>query len=89
MGTPAFVQNNGWSSPVAPFIAYPVQNVAWWNGDEPPPYQSRTMVPTDQLMLGPSAPRGTGPAPVPVISPPVPTTGPLPVRDWFNLLRRG
>lgn len=86
----ANVQNNGWSSPVAPFITYPVQNVAWGNGEEPPPYQSRTMVPTDQLMLGPAAPRSAGPpAPISVIAPPVPSTGPLPVQDWFNLLMRG
>lgn len=83
----ANVQNNGWSSPVAPFITYPVQNVAWGDS-EPPPYQSRTMVPTDQLMLGPSAPRSAGPpAPIPVITPSVPPTGPLPVQDWFRLLR--
>lgn len=94
----ANVQNNGWSSPVAPFIAYPVQNVGWGKGDEPPPYQSRTMIPTEQLMLGPSAPRsGMVPAPapartltpVPLALPPIPPTGPIPVQDWFNLLLRG
>lgn len=93
MGTSPVVQNNGWSSPVAPFITYPVQNVAWGDS-EPPPYQSRSMVPTGQTMLGPSAPRGAGPpapapAAVPVSAPPVPPTGPLPVQDWFNLLMKG
>lgn len=92
MGIPAGFQNNGWSSPVAPFITYPVQNVAWGDGEEPPPYQSRTMIPTGQLMLGPSAPRSAGPpapAPIPIVSAPVPPTGPIPVQDWFNLLLRG
>lgn len=93
MGIPAGVQNNGWSSPVAPFITYPVQNVAWGNGEESPPYQSRSMIPTGQLMLGPSAPRSAGPPPpaasVPITPPLIPPTGPLPVQDWFNLLMRG
>lgn len=92
MGIPAGVQNNGWSSPLAPFITYPVQNVAWGSAEEPPPYQSRMMVPTGQTMLGPSAPRSAGPpapAPVQVTPPLTPPTGPLPVQDWFNLLMRG
>jgi hypothetical protein len=90
---PAGVQNNGWRSPVAPFITYPVQNMGWGKGAEPPPYQSTKMVPTGQMMLGPSsrpvAQPPTIPAPVPVVPPPVSPTGPLPVQDWFNLLMKG
>lgn len=79
--------SGGWATPTPPYITYPVQNVGWGDGEEPPPYQSRTMVPTEQLMLGPSAPRSAGPpGPLPLIVPPVPSTGPLPVQDWFDLL---
>lgn len=79
---------NGWATPVPPFITYPVQNIAWGDGEERPPFAPAKLVPKDQAMLAPPAPAASSspaiPAPAPALIPP---TGPIPVQDWFNLLR--
>lgn len=79
------VLGNGWATPVPPYITYPVQNVGWGDGWEPPPYAPARMVPADQA----PAPAPVRPQPSPAPLPPAPAEGPIPVQDWFNLFSRG
>lgn len=120
---------NGWAPAVPPYITYPVQNVAWGNNTERPPYAPAKFIPQGQTMLTPkpvmdvnarnqalpqvrTAARqipgqpNVGPPknwvyPLPPKQKPVEPTvmevapspltaspgAPLPVQDWFNLLR--
>ena len=85
---------NGWATPVPPYITYPVQNVGWGKGSEKPPFAPAKLVPRGQKMLAPPAPSRTAPAPTPasVASqmqplPGLPPEGPIPVQDFFRMLR--
>lgn len=75
----------GWAPAIPPYITYPVQNLAWGNYDEPP-FAPAKFVPRDQTMLSPAAPPRIQEA-APVTAPPPSTNGPLPISDWFGMLR--
>jgi hypothetical protein len=75
----------GWAPAIPPYITYPVQNLAWGNYDEPP-FAPAKFTPSGQAMLSPAPPPRS---PMPVPQPPAATTnGPLPIQDWFNLLKQ-
>lgn len=85
------VWSGGWATPTPPYITYPIQNVGWGKDSEPPPFWPTKLIPQDQIMLSPPAPAATpAPVPGPPLSPAealIPPTGPIPVQDWFRLLR--
>jgi hypothetical protein len=77
------VLGNGWAKPVPPYITYPVENVGWGDGERPP-FAPARLVERGQVQVAPASP----PPPAPrVAPPPMVQDGPIPVEDWFNLLR--
>ncbi len=72
----------GWPAATPPYVTYPVDNVAWGEMD-PPPYQGTTYD-SDH------PPKPPAPASRPAVPPKssVPASGPLPISDWFGLLKR-
>lgn len=80
----------GWAPAIPPFITYPVDNVAW-GSMETPPFAAAKFYERGQGVPPPApqkpASRAAAPPPSPPIQAPIPTTGPLPVSDWFGLLK--
>jgi hypothetical protein len=76
----------GWPAATPPYVTYPVDNIAWGDMD-PPPYQGTTYDPKTDHPKAVSAPAPALPPAVPSASL-RPANGPLPISDWFGLLKR-
>ena len=80
----------GWAPAVPPVITYPVDNVAWGSMETPPFAAAKFYERGQAAPPPPSAPAPRAPSAIPQAAPtqaPLPTTGPLPVQDWFGPLK--